>query len=276
MQSALLWCALGFYGLGILLALPSMMRRRPSLPSSTLAAVAVGLAWHAIALLTLARAVHRLPAIDVESAISLLAFGVTLAFFVTYLRYRITSLGIFMLPFSFFLTLLAASPRGRPADFRPFSNTWIVIHVSAMIAGYTALFLTFVAAIMYLIQERELKSKAPRAFYYRLPSLEVCDQLYYRSLVLGLFLLTLGILTGFVWASRAWRGPWELDPKILASLAVWIIYLVLFSTRYSGNWRGRRLAYGAILGFAVIMVTFLGVTFVSRQHGFLPMSGRMP
>jgi ABC-type transport system involved in cytochrome c biogenesis permease subunit len=73
-----------------------------------------------------------------------------------------------------------------------------------------------------------------------------------------------------VWASRTWQGPWELDPKILATLVTWVIYLTLFSTRVSGSWRGRRAAYGAIFGFAAVLVTFLGVTFVSGQHGFLP------
>src|SRR5439155_95996 len=96
------------------------------------------------------------------------------------------------------------------------------------------------------IQERELKSKRPRAFYYRLPSLDVCDELYYRSLVFGLPFLSAGILTGFVWASQTWKGPWELDPKIVASLVTWLIYLTLFSTRLSGSWRGRRAAYVAV------------------------------
>jgi ABC-type transport system involved in cytochrome c biogenesis permease subunit len=82
--------------------------------------------------------------------------------------------------------------------------------------------------------------------------------------------LSLGILTGFIWASRAWEGSWELDPKIVASIVTWLIYLILFSTRLSGSWRGRRAAYVAILGFAAMMVTFLGVSFVSGQHGFFP------
>ena len=164
---------------------------------------------------------------------------------------------------------------------RPFANPafrggWLAVHIASIFLGYTAFFLTFVAAIMYLIQERELKSKRPRAFYYRLPSLEICDELYSRSLILGLPFLSLGILTGFVWASRTWKGPWELDPKILASLITWLVYLVLFSTRLSGTWRGRRAAYVAILGFAAMMVTFLGISFLSGQHGYFPQFGSLP
>lgn len=276
MHSSLLWGALAFYGLGILLALPSVTRRRPLLPPSTLVSLGAGLALHATQLVITAVDLHRLPVVDVPSAVSFLAFCVTLAFFLAYLRYKITSLGLFMLPFVFLLTLIAAAPRGHALHSAGFGGGWLIVHVSTMILGYTGLFLTFVAALMYLIQERELKSKAPRSFYYRLPSLEVCESLYHRSLIFGLAFLTTGILTGLVMSTREWRGPWEFDPKIVASLAVWIIYLVLFSNRISGNWRGRRSAYGAVLGFALIMVTLLGVTFLSGQHGLLPKLGGTP
>jgi cytochrome c-type biogenesis protein CcsB len=211
-----------------------------------------------------------LPVTDVRSTLSFYAFLVTLAFFFLYLRYRITSLGLFMLPFVFVLTLISAFRPVRPFDLSAFRGGWLAVHIGSIILGYTGFFLTFVAAVMYLMQEKQLKSRIPRAVYYRLPSLELCDELYYRSLLFGLPLLTVGILTGFIWASRTWNGPWEFDPKILASLLTWLIYLVLFSTRVSGSWRGRRAAYVAIFGFAAIMVTFLGVSVLSGPHGYVP------
>ncbi len=276
MSSALLWTAFGFYGLGIVLTLPSVIRRRPALSPASLGALGFGLLAHAGSLAWAAIQTHRLPATDVRSALSFFSFLVTFAFFVVYLRYRITSLGVFMLPLVFVLTLISSLHPGRSFDSPAFRSGWLLVHIASTILGYTGFFLTFIAAIMYLIQERELKSKKPRAFYYRLPSLEVLDEFYYRSLVFGFPFLSLGILTGFVWASRAWRGPWELDPKILASLLTWLIYLILFSTRLSGNWHGRRAAYVAIFGFAAMMVTFLGVSFVSGQHGYFPKLGGIP
>jgi cytochrome c-type biogenesis protein CcsB len=228
---------------------------------------------HAGALAAEGVRIHRLPVTDVRSALSFYAFLVTLAFFFVYLRYRIVSLGLFMLPLVFLLTLISALHPGGSFDSSAFRGGWLLVHIGSIFLGYTALFLTFVAALMYLIQEHALKSKQPRGFYDRLPSLKVCDELHYRSLLIGLPLLSLGILTGFVWASRMWKGPWELDPKILASLATWLIYLVLFSTRVSGGWRGRRAAYIAIVGFAAILVTFMGVSLLSGQHGYFPKLG---
>ncbi len=276
MQAALVAAALAFYGLGIILTLPSIIQRRPSLSSASLGALAFGLFAHGAALVAQTVEVHRLPLVDVHGALSVFSFFATLAFFFVYLRYRITSLGIFMLPLAFVLTLISAV-RSEALPVTPgFRSSWLIIHITSILIGYVGFLLTFVAAIMYLIQEKELKTKRPRAFYYRLPSLEICDELYVRSLVFGLPFLTLGIITGFIGATREWKGPWELDPKILASLITWFIYLVLFSTRMSGSWRGRRSAYLAIFGFATMMVTFLGISYLSGQHGYFPNLGGRP
>lgn len=276
MHAVFLWSAVSLYGVGIALTLPSVIHRRASLSPASVVALGLGLVSHAVALAVQAAEIGRLPVTDVRSALSFFSFLTTLAFFLAYLRYRITSLGIFMLPLVFVLTLISAFHPGRSFDSPTFRSGWLLVHIASILLGYTGLFMTFVAAIMYLIQEKELKSKNPKAFYYRLPSLEVCDELYIRSLVFGLPFLSVGILTGFVWASRAWRGPWELDPKILASLVTWLIYLILFSIRLSGSWRGRRAAYMAIFGFAAMMVTFLGVSLVSGQHGYFPRLGDIP
>ncbi len=276
MQATPLWLALAVYGLGILLTIPSVIRRRASLHPASLVALGLGLALHGAAFAIPAFQTHRLPVSDVRTALSFFALLVTAAFFFVYLGYRITALGVFMLPLVFVLTLISAL---RPEDSfssAAFRGGWLLVHIASMCLGYTGFFLSFVAAMMYLIQERELKSKRPKAFYYRLPSLEVCDEIYYRSLLFGLPFLTIGILTGFVWASRAWKGPWELDPKILASLLTWSIYLVLFSTRLSGSWRGRRGAYVAIFGFVAVMMTFLAVSVLSGQHGYFPKPGAVP
>lgn len=243
--------------------------------AGSLAALSIGLFLNGAALVFAAVHLHRLPVVDIRSALSFFAFNVTLAFFLVYRRYQITWLGVLIFPFVFLLTLAAVLNSSRPFASSAMRGGWLLVHSSAMILGYTGLFLTFVAAILYLMQEGVLKSKQPKAFYERLPSLEVCNRLYDRSLVFGLVCLSIGIITGCLWASRAWSGDWELDPKILATLLTWFLYIVLFSTRFSGSWRGRRSAYAAIFGFAATMVTFLGVSFLSSQHGYFPIISRV-
>src|ERR1700693_2879336 len=108
MDAALLWSALSLYGGGIFLTLPSVIRRRPALTSASLSALGGGLLFHAAALALAAARIHRLPVADVPGALSLFSFLATTAFFLVYLKYRITSLGIFMLPLAFVLTLISA------------------------------------------------------------------------------------------------------------------------------------------------------------------------
>src|SRR5690348_6383591 len=276
MYSVLLWLALILYSVGIVLAVPSIVRHRPSLPSASLAALGAGLAFHASSLIARAIDLHRLPVIDVQSALSFFAFLVTLTFFLAYLRYRINVLGIFMLPLVFVLTLFSALRPGPTFQSTAFRSGWLMVHISCIFLGYVGFLLTFLALVMFLVQQIQLQSKNPRQTCYWLPSLEVCDQLYFRSLKFGLPFLTVGILTGFVWAARTLHGSWELDPKILAALITWLIYLFLFSVRLSGTWPGRASAYVAILGFAAIMFTFVGISFVSGWHGYLPRVGGAP
>jgi cytochrome c-type biogenesis protein CcsB len=276
MPTVLLWLAIVLYGAGTLLTIPPVIRRRPSLSPAALGAIGAGLLLHGASLVAHTVELDRLPITDVRSALSSFAFLATVAFFLIYLRYRIISLGLFMVPLVLLLTLISALQPGHSFDSPSFRSGWLLVHILAILLGYVGLLVTFVAAVMYLIQERELKSKRPHAFYYRLPSLEICDKLYYRSLLFGLPLLSLGLIMGFVWASRTWKGPWELDPKILAAMVTWVIYLVLFATRASGSWSGRRAAYLAIFGFALVMVTFLGISFVSGPHGYFPDLSKMP
>lgn len=274
MHPEILWLALAFYAVGIVLALPSMARGRPALNPSALAVLGSGLALNGAALVRNAVYLHRLPLTDVETGFAFLAFCVAAAFFLIYLRYRITWPGILVLPFAFALTLAAALTSGPAGGSAALYGVWLAVHSLTMLLGYTGLFLTFVAAVMYLVQSGELKSKRPKALYFYLPPLEVCDRLYDQSLVFGLICLTTGIVTGFLWASRDWSGLWEVDPKILASVFTWLIYVVLGSTRMRGSWGGRRSAYVAIFGFAAMMVTFLGVSFLSSQHGYFPVISR--
>jgi ABC-type uncharacterized transport system permease subunit len=273
MYSDLLWLAVVFYGLGIVLALPSAARGRPTFSPAAFAAVVLGLVLNGAALVIDAQYLRRIPLTGIETALSFLGFCIAAAFlFVsrTYRPYGAGWLGALLLPLVFLLTLGGALGTRSARDVRVLADRWLIIHSTTMILGYTCLFLTSAAAVMYLMQAGELKSKRPRSFYRFLPPLEVCDRLYDHTLIAGVLLLTAGIATGFLWASRMWKGSWELDPKILASVVTWVIYVVLGSTRLYGKWKGRKPAYVAIIGFAAVMVTFLGATFLSSQHGFFP------
>jgi len=249
--------ALGLYSLGLLHAILTVIKRRERLFRVGLGALSLGIVFHLVALVEDGLAMQHFPITTPAEAASLVGFVLAGAFLLVYWKYQFHSISVFVFPLVFVLTLTAAVERSDHPWGPPLLRTaWLYLHVSLIILGYTAFFLTFAAGVMYLIQEHELKSKNPRAFYYRLPPLEVIDDLAYKSLAVGFPFITLGIITGALWASFVWGPRWPLDPKVDLSFVSWLIYLSLLFTRWSAGWRGRKAAYFAIAGFAVILVTW--------------------
>src|SRR4030095_9970630 len=135
--------------------------------------------------------------------------------------------------------------------------------------GYAALFVAFTMGLMYLIQERELKSRAPRRIYYMVPSLERCDTISGRSVAVGFGFLSLAIITGLLWSHSARHQWWAGDAqewralKEWAALAAWVIYGVLLLARQRSGWGGRRAALLGVAGFAIVVFTFVWINVLS-------------
>jgi cytochrome c-type biogenesis protein CcsB len=131
--------------------------------------------------------------------------------------------------------------------------------VTLAFLSYAAFALSFVAGVMYLIQNREIKLKRQSIFFFRLPSIETLDYLGYKLISVGFPLLTLGIITGALWANNAWGSYWSWDPKETWSLITWIIYASYLHARVIAGWSGRKAAYLSIIGFGCVLFTYLGV-----------------
>ena len=147
-------------------------------------------------------------------------------------------------------------------------SNWIYIHTPLVFLGYAALFIAFAAAIMYLIQERELKSKHPTRFHNWLPSLEICDDLAYRSLAIGFPLITLGIIIRRALGPRRSGAYGPATPRCCLSFLTWFVYLLLIHYRLIAGWRGKKAAYLSIVGFIGVLVTFLGANYFGGLHTF--------
>ncbi|MFQ5779081.1 MAG: inner membrane protein YpjD, partial [Terriglobia bacterium] len=162
----------------------------------------------------------------------------------------------------------ALSERPRPEVAPILKANWVPIHVSFSLVGYAALILACLAGVMYLMQERELKRRQPRAFYYRLPPLETVDRLGARVLAIGFPFITIGILTGVVGAASAWGPDWVRDPKVTLSLSLWLIYMLLILSRVSAGWRGHKAALLAIFAMVMALVSW-SANYLSTHHTFL-------
>ncbi|MCF8024515.1 MAG: c-type cytochrome biogenesis protein CcsB [Desulfobacteraceae bacterium] len=182
-------------------------------------------------------------------------------------RIRVNILGVFAAPLITLITAAAFVTPNAPAQAQPeLAGFWLVIHVVVIFTGEACLALACGTGILYLIQERNLKVKKHRFFFKRLPSLDLLDSAGYTFVAVGFTALTAGLITGFIYAHQVWGHFWSWDPKEVWSGITWLIYAALLHERLVAGWRGRRAAVLAIIGFAAMLFTFLGVNFLLEGH----------
>ena len=256
-DTLLLQAALVLYSLGLLDSLYSVVKQRRKLFKPALYAFVLGASLHLLSLAISSVSAGRLPVQTFQQLSSMASFFMTAVFLAVYARFKYESLAVFAIPPVFLLALVGALGGTTPDASRPMLHWWISIHATLFLLGYAALFLTCVAGVMYLIQERELKSKRPRAFYYRLPPLGKLDEIGYIALAAAFVLVTLGLIAASVWAFAKWGASWLVDPTIALAFLTWGIAFAMVIGRLAAGWRGRRGAYFSIAGFACAALTWV-------------------
>ena len=229
----------------------------------------VAAALHAGAIVLRSAAIGHIAVGTLPEALSLLACVIVLVFLVVQRYASLLALGAVVLPLAFGLTLGAALGGAGAHPIPPVLHSlWLPVHVLLAILGDALFAIAFSASLLYLVQERRLKGRRGRGTFRHLPSLEALDRVSHRCLVWGLVLLTLGIVTGIVWAHEAWGQPWLLDPKLIFTAAIWALYMVLLQGRMTAGWRGRWAAQLTVAGFAVVVLSFIGVNVLGLgSHG---------
>jgi len=137
---------------------------------------------------------------------------------------------------------------------------WFLFHTTVSTLGMAILSLAFAMSVIYLIQDRALKSKKTLRLIERLPALEKADHVGHQALIVGFILLTLGIGTGVIINSNNYAQLWVPGPKQIFPLLAWIVFAAILSSRTVLGFRGRKSAYLTIAGFALGLLTILGMT----------------
>jgi ABC-type transport system involved in cytochrome c biogenesis permease subunit len=135
-------------------------------------------------------------------------------------------------------------------------SNWLTFHVFTCFLGYGAFAVAFVASLGYLIVRRpELQDKF--------------DAATGKTISFGFLFLTVGIISGAVWANSAWGTYWSWDPKETWSLITWFIYAVFLHCRFMRGWKGQRAAWISVIGFASVVFTYFGVNYLlSGLHSY--------
>ncbi len=147
-------------------------------------------------------------------------------------------------------------------------SNWLIAHVVTCFVGYAAFGIAFGLSIMYFLKRLDNEEKG-RLFLKAIPRTSILDELNYQMIIIGFVLLTLGIITGAVWAHSAWGRYWGWDPKETWSLITWLVYAAVLHSRMIRGWRGKKMAFLSIIGFFCVIFTYLGVNLVlSGLHSY--------
>jgi len=242
---------------------------------------------------------HIWPLLNLYGSLSLFA-AMSVAIFVIFaFRYRLWFAGGFVLALAaMFLTYGVTWNEGVMPPVPSLQSYWAKVHVPIVVTSYAAFLVSFVLSALYLVRyyvERRRgaammlsASVEPNAsgagaatatisgpndglsgWLASLPSLPQLDVLVYRSVAVGLPLLTLGIITGAMWAKEAWGAYWQWDPKETAALFSWIIYAAYMHLHTRNHWRGMRTSWVSVIGFISIIFCYLGVNiWISGLHSY--------
>jgi ABC-type transport system involved in cytochrome c biogenesis permease subunit len=252
--------AAGLYGLALLQAAYSLLKRGERLFPYALTAFQVGAVLHFVAVVEHSTALRHVAANNFYETASLAALLLASAYLFLEWRYHFAVLSIFVFPLVAVLTLIAAmgSPVAGWTDTR-LRGALLITHIFLVLAGIAGLLVSAAAAVFYLLQERRLKRRHARTGLLarltpdRLPPLETLDSLITRSMNVGFVAVTLAVAAASSWASLEYGTRWITKPAIVVSLMTWAFYLVMVFLRLSAGWRGRRAAVLSltVLGFAV-------------------------
>jgi ABC-type uncharacterized transport system permease subunit len=213
---------------------------------------------------------QAMPFSTTHDAFSFLAFSILLVYIILELSLNNRASGLFILCFAFVSELISTfNLTWEPETNELLTNEIFVIHASLSIIGYTALSLSAIYALMYVIQNRNLKKHRLGRLYEQLPSLFYLEKMSIRSMCIGIAILGVGILLGHVEADRVFGTFWVTDMKVIVTDVIWLMYLIAFLSSHTMKWRGKWMAYLSLSGFLVLMSSGLMIVYlVESFHNF--------
>lgn len=221
-----------------------------------------------------AMGIGRIPLTNFYESLVFFAWTIMLLYLIVEWRTKSRSLGAFVVPFAFIALAYASFSPSIDSRIQPLipalQSNWLTIHVVTCFLGYAGFTLSLAMGMIYFLREAaEKKGRGEIGFFRLLPGPEMADELNYQGAVFGFVFLTLGIMTGSVWAYSAWGAYWSWDPKETWSLITWLIYAMMIHARYMRGWRGRRLAIISLIGYAAVLFTYIGVNYLPGLHSYL-------
>ena len=223
-----------------------------------------------------AEAVERgffLPVTNLSQAMAFFAWSLAFVYLVLLVRIQSESFGLILTPILLLLIAVAGasheSEAARSVMLPKLLNPYFVVHIVSAFFAYASFTISFAAAILYLLQHRELKSKHAGKFYHKLPPLEELERLIYQPMLWGAPLLLAAVGIGFIWSKSAYGEFWLFDPKTIATSVTAFVYLAILFLRYVSAQRGKQAVVMSVVAFVLVLFSFVGMRFIQGSHNFL-------
>jgi cytochrome c-type biogenesis protein CcsB len=231
---------------------------------------AIGLRWYESYLMGVGHA----PLTNMYESLVFFAWCTTLFYLFMEYRFKARVIGAFVMPCVAVAMAYASFSSRIDTQINPLipalQSNWLIAHVVTCFIGYGAFAVAGGLGLMYLLKLAAVDKKSTdTSLSASLPELKVIDDLTHKTIVFGFMWLSAGIITGAIWANEAWGTYWSWDPKETWSIITWFMYASTLHARFTRGWRGRRIAWLAIIGFLAVFFTYFGVNFLlSGLHSY--------
>ena len=213
------------------------------------------LSFHSLEIVLRHVSLHTIPLSSAHDAWSFLAYSILFVYMIIEMSLNNRGSGLFILTLAFFFELISSFyTNWEPETNELLMNPTFAIHASMAITGYTALSLSAVYALMYLLQNRNIKEHRLGNLYTQLPPLMYLESMSIRSVIIGIILLGIGVLLGHLQAQKLIGVFWPNDLKVIITDIIWILYVAGYIISKIQHWNGKKMAWLSVSGFLILII----------------------
>ena len=274
-SSVLLSITTFIYGLATFLYIVSWVFKKPLSGRLAFWAALIGVAGNTAGIIMRWVESYRLgighaPLSNMYESLVFFSWTIVIIYLVIERQYKNAVIGAFATPIAFLAMAYASMSPNISDRIQPLipalKSNWLIAHVITCFLGYAGFAIAFGISLMYLFKQRDAEDKSNLLSHF--PKPRVLDELTHQMVMFGFLFLSIGIITGAVWANSAWGSYWTWDPKETWSLITWFVYATLLHARMMRGWYGKRIAYLSIIGFMAVIFTYFGVNYLPGLHSY--------
>ena len=260
-MSYLLYAALIFYFLSLFSGAFSRLTVKKTSGGFSKAAVIAGIIFHTFSLAMRMYLTGHAPMASVYETLIFYSWATVLVSVIVILRYNERVTGLITVPVAMIALVFAFFNEAPIGPLNIILRTrWFEAHVIASFAAYALFTLAFSAAAVYLYYDFTAKGDS---------ELKKFQDIANRSVLWGFLFFSASMFSGAVWGYLAWGAYWLWEPKVIWSFIVWFYYAGAMHAYYVSEWKGRGLSIATVIGFFVVLFTYLGVGLLMKSsHNF--------